>query len=156
MSRYSTVTCDVCGKRGTERISDWFEIDAGPEGFFAVPQVDRSAGVGRTSKDICGSRCLCVALERWVNRQLRQTRDLGPAQPEPEPQEWIVPRRAQPSPSLMLEGPQRVQIKPPKGSPDTEVEVTGVAVTGVEVTMGKSRPEEKRRRGMLFRRAVTR
>jgi hypothetical protein len=92
MSRYSAVTCDVCGKRAAELISDWFEIDAGPDGFFAVHQSDRPAGIGRSSRDICGSRCLCVAMERWANGYLRQARDAA-AGAEQEPQEWIVPHR---------------------------------------------------------------
>jgi len=133
MSRCSAITCDVCGKRATERISDWFEIDAGAEGFFAVPQMDRPAGIGRLSKDICGSRCLCVALERWVNRHLRQARDTPPPPEETEPPEWSVPLpHAQVAPPLLLEGPQQMVVRPSKNAL-----IEGAA------------PEEKKRRGMF-------
>jgi hypothetical protein len=137
MSRQSSIVCDVCGKRGSERISDWFEIDAGPDGFFAVSQAGRPAGIGRSSKDICGSRCLCVALERWVDRHLRLARDPG-APEEGEAQEWTVPFPQAPESPLLLEGPQLVPVKVPKSTPAVE-----------------ALPEGKKRRG-LFRREITR
>lgn len=138
MSRYSAITCDVCGKRGTERLSEWFEIDAGPDGFFAVHQSDRPQGIGRSSWDICGSRCLCVAMERWVNGHFRQLR--GPeSAPEEEVQEWIVPRTAQSTP-LMIESPHLIPSKVSRNEPVPE-----------------SLPEEPiRRLGGSFRKALFR
>ncbi len=138
MSRYSAITCDVCGKKAAERISDWFEIDAGPDGFFAVHLNDRPSGMGRASRDICGSRCLCVALERWSNGYLKQLKETS-AGPEEEPQEWIVPRTST-APPLMIESPHLVPSKIPKADPVAE-----------------ALPEEKlRRRGGIVRRSLTR
>jgi hypothetical protein len=138
MSRYSAITCDVCGKRAAERISDWFEIDAGPDGFFAVHQIDRPAGIGRTSRDICGSRCLCVAMERWANGYLRQVREAATGT-EQEAQEWIVPRGAASTPLMLEGGPHRVSLKTQKNAPVEE-----------------SLPDQKMRRRGVFGKSATR
>ena len=143
MSRSSSITCDVCGKRGGERVSDWFEIDAGQEGVYIAYQAERPAGIARASKDICGARCLNVALERWANKHMAMTRGAPVAPslevPADEP-ERIGPRMAQSPVPLVREPHHRPQ---PITAP------TALPVNGL-LTADKSRLLE------VFRKAVSR
>jgi hypothetical protein len=110
MARSSSITCDVCGKRGTERVSDWFEIDVGSDAFYVSNQSEHSAGSARSSKDICGSRCLCVALERWVNKNFRVARAVAQANTE----DSAGPRLTPAAPSQVRESPWRAAAKSAK------------------------------------------
>lgn len=142
MSRSSSIICDVCGKRGGERVSDWFEIDPGQDGFYVAYQAERAVGISRTSKDICGARCLNVALERWVNKHMRMSRVAAAAAAEAstsEP-ERIGPRIAPPAVPLVRDSHHRAQPKITKSA---------VAATAL-LDADKSRLLE------VFRKAVTR
>jgi hypothetical protein len=119
MSLSPSIACDVCGKRGGERITDWFEIESASDSFSIFHESERVAGVVRTSKDICGSRCLCVALERWVNKELRLARAAAAAaageQPIAEPIR-IGPRITSPAVASAREAYHRGQPKAAKNA----------------------------------------
>jgi hypothetical protein len=137
MSLSSSIACDVCGKRGGERISDWFEVEMGSESLSVFHHSECSAGIARTSKDICGSRCLCVALERWVNKQLRLARaaaaaaagDLSKAEPA-----RTGPHIGSPSlPIVVRETRNRGQSKASKSALPSKGTVSGEAPRILEV-----------------------
>jgi hypothetical protein len=136
MSLTSSVTCDVCGKRRGERSSGWFDIESGSDSFSIFHEASGPAGIARTSKDICGSRCLCVALERWVAKGLRMARAAAFAASgehvNAEPVQ-IGPRIAPLAVASARETHHRVQAKSSKNALPLESLVPGDASRILEV-----------------------
>jgi len=130
MSLVSSITCDVCGKRRGERIIGWFEIEAGSDSFSIFHEAEYAAGIARTSKDICGSRCLCVSLERWVAKGLKIARAATAAasgeHSNTEPVR-IGPRIAPSAAASARETHHRVQSKASKNALPLESLVPGDA-----------------------------
>jgi hypothetical protein len=136
MSLTSSITCDVCGKRRGERSSGWFDIESGSDSFSIFHEAECPPGIARTSKDICGSRCLCVALERWVAKGLRMARAAALAvsgeHEDAEPVR-IGPRIAPVAVASARETHHRVQSKSSKNALPLESVVPGDASRILEV-----------------------
>jgi hypothetical protein len=127
MSLSSSITCDVCSKRRLERSSGWFEVETGSDSFYIFHEAECSASVARTS-NICGSRCLCVALERWIAKKLRMARAAALAasgvRTDAEPVR-IGPRVAQSGAAMARETLQRAHSKASKNGLPLESFVPG-------------------------------
>jgi len=136
MSLSSSVTCDVCGKRRGDRIGGWFGIDTGADSFSIFLEAECLEGIARTSKDICGSRCLCVALERWIAKKLKTARAAALADSvehlHAEPLR-IGPRIAPTAAPSARETHQRGQSKVSKSPPPLESFVPGEGSRILEV-----------------------